>query len=94
MSNTGQSRFGSARAWWSRRGKFSKVAIIIGALIVVITIIPSGDDTNVAVPGEGPRTLSGVAWEFETGDEVFSSPAVAGGTVYVGSWDNNLYALE
>ena len=45
-------------------------------------------------PGEGPRTLSGVAWEFETGGEVFTSPAVAGGTVYVGSNDNNLYALE
>jgi len=48
MSDAGQSRFGSVRAWWSRRGKFSKAAIIIGALIVVITIIPSGDDTNVA----------------------------------------------
>jgi len=48
VSNTGQSRFGSARAWWSRRGKFSKVAIIIGALIVIGAIMSSGDDTNVA----------------------------------------------
>src|SRR5680860_1519427 len=35
MSDAGQSRFGSVRAWWSRRGKFSKVAIIVVAVIVV-----------------------------------------------------------
>ena len=34
-------------------------------------------------------------WEFETGDNVYSSPAIgADGTVYVGSHDNKVYALE
>ena len=34
-------------------------------------------------------------WEFETGDEVFSSPAIGSdGTVYVGSFDNKLYAIN
>jgi outer membrane protein assembly factor BamB len=33
-------------------------------------------------------------WEFKTGSWVTSSPAVAGGYVYVGSWDNKLYCLN
>ena len=34
-------------------------------------------------------------WEFETGRQVFSSPAIGSdGTVYVGSWDNKLYAIN
>ena len=36
-----------------------------------------------------------VIWEFETGDVVGSSPAIGSdGTIYVGSWDNNLYAIN
>ncbi|MFC1990406.1 PQQ-binding-like beta-propeller repeat protein [Chloroflexota bacterium] len=33
-------------------------------------------------------------WTFSTGGAIHSSPAVAGGTVYVGSRDNKLYALD
>ena len=33
-------------------------------------------------------------WSYETSDDVFSSPAVSGGVVYVGSRDNGLYALD
>jgi FOG: WD40-like repeat len=33
-------------------------------------------------------------WAFQTDDGVDSSPAVAGGTVYVGSHDYNLYAVD
>ena len=36
-----------------------------------------------------------VLWEFETEGMVWSSPAVgADGTVYVGSWDRKVYALD
>jgi PQQ-like domain len=34
------------------------------------------------------------AWSFATGNTVFSSPAVVNGVVYVGSRDNNVYALN
>ena len=38
-----------------------------------------------------PGTL---LWEFETGDDVWSSPAIGSdGTVYVGSYDHKLYAI-
>jgi outer membrane protein assembly factor BamB len=33
-------------------------------------------------------------WRFDTGDSVWSSPAVSSGIVYVGSWDHNLYAID
>jgi outer membrane protein assembly factor BamB len=33
-------------------------------------------------------------WTFQTGDDVYSSPAVANGVVYVGSYDHELYALD
>ena len=37
-----------------------------------------------------------VAWKFATGDNVYSSPVLSpdGSTVYVGSYDDNLYALH
>ncbi|GAA4548288.1 caspase, EACC1-associated type [Amycolatopsis samaneae] len=39
--------------------------------------------------GDGPRP-----WFFETGGEIYSSPAVDGGTVFVGSTDRGLYAVD
>jgi outer membrane protein assembly factor BamB len=39
--------------------------------------------------GEGPR-----GWSYPTGGEVYSSPTVVGGVVYVGSNDGFLYALD
>ena len=36
-----------------------------------------------------------VIWEFDAGDDVFSSPAIGSdGTVYVGSVDKKLYAIN
>lgn len=42
--------------------------------------------------GSGPRGT--VKWVFPTGGAVHSSPAVVDGTVYVGSRDGRLYALD
>jgi outer membrane protein assembly factor BamB len=44
--------------------------------------------------GEGPRTLHGVKWKFHTSGEVVSSPVLSGATLYVGSGDHYLYALD
>jgi len=33
-------------------------------------------------------------WKFHTGNVVHASPAVAAGTLYVGSWDSYFYALD
>ena len=33
-------------------------------------------------------------WTFVTGDAVTASPAVVGGSLYVGSWDGFFYAID
>ena len=45
-------------------------------------------------PSNGPTRLNELAWKFKTDGPVGSSPAVAGGVVYVGSFDYWLYALD
>ena len=41
----------------------------------------------------GPLT-NHTLWTYQTGGEVFSSPCVVNGVVYIGSNDNNVYALD
>src|SRR5690349_16595963 len=43
-----------------------------------------------------PENVPGLRkdWTYTTGGAIESSPAVAGGVVYVGSHDNNLYAFD
>ena len=53
------------------------------------------DLTNTGVSESSTGAPRGaVRWVFATGAPVHSSPAVAGGTVYVGSRDGRLYALD
>lgn len=42
----------------------------------------------------GPKVLKGPKWSFKTGGWVISSPAVSSDTVYVGSDDRHLYAID
>ena len=54
------------------------------------------DDTNTGYAAENTGPVRNVEqrWVVETGDEVWSSPSVVGGTVYVGSFDGSVYALD
>src|SRR5215475_2549911 len=45
-------------------------------------------------PGPGISKFTKVRWQFRAKGQVLSSPAVAGDTVYVGSSDHMLYALD
>jgi hypothetical protein len=58
---------------------------------------PSASNPEATKP-EPPKAKATVVvklWEFETGSDVYSSPAIGSdGTVYVGSWDNKLYAIN
>ncbi len=42
----------------------------------------------------GVQKFSKIKWKFHTDGQVISSPAVAGGTVYVGSTDGSRYAVD
>jgi outer membrane protein assembly factor BamB len=53
-----------------------------------------GDAAHRGVyPAIGPK-LVGMQWRFPTGGDVISSPAVAGGVVYIGSGDGKVYAID
>ena len=54
-----------------------------------------GDSAHTGVyPSAKVPSLDRIAWKFKTGAKVISSPAVAGGTVYIGSGDYRVYALD
>jgi outer membrane protein assembly factor BamB len=45
-------------------------------------------------PTVGVPEFHRVKWAFHTHDEVISSPAIVDGTIYIGSNDGNLYAID
>lgn len=45
------------------------------------------------VPSESEQAIKPI-WEFACEDEIRGSPAYSNGVIYVGSYDNNLYALK
>ena len=52
-------------------------------------------ETSKSKPTKAKATPGIKLWEFETGDKVTSSPAIGSdGTVYVGSWDKKLCAIN
>jgi len=58
-----------------------------------------GHDAQHTFAGRTTLTESSVrtlrkAWLFPTGDSVTATPTVVGDTVYVGSWDDNFYAVN
>jgi outer membrane protein assembly factor BamB len=52
---------------------------------------------NPQLQGTAPGQIGNkpkLAWTFATKDEIISSPAVADGTVFIGSTDNSVYAID
>jgi outer membrane protein assembly factor BamB len=65
---------------------------IVGGLLVAQGKVFFGDSEGkfYALNAETGDKL----WVFETGDKVWSTPAVSDGTLYIGSFDKKLYALN
>ena len=66
-------------------------------MIALVALVGCGkkDPVQAAAEKFANSKPGTVLWEFETGDDVSSSPAVgADGTVYVGSDDTKVYALD
>jgi eukaryotic-like serine/threonine-protein kinase len=55
-----------------------------------VVYVGSGDNSLYAVDARTGNKL----WSFATGAAIISSPAVANGVVYVGSYDGKLYAFH
>ena len=70
-------------------------------MIAVVALVGCGKKEPVQTSATKPESTKAKAtagvklWEFETGDKVYSTPAIGSdGTVYVGSDDNKLYAIK
>lgn len=53
-----------------------------------------GDASLTGVAGAAPATPLEPRWRFEAGDAIESTAAISDGTVFVGSLDGKLYALD
>src|SRR5437667_4881940 len=49
-------------------------------------------DETVLSPSNAGQLVK--LWSFKTGGAIAASPTVVGGTVYMGSWDGDEYALD
>lgn len=63
---------------------------VLQSVLVSQEGLPATPSTVAFVSGQGVLPV----WEFACEDEVRSSPTVADGILYVGAYDNNLYALD
>jgi outer membrane protein assembly factor BamB len=77
-------------------------SLLIPMLLLVVTAAHAetatmfrGDAARSGIyTGLGVPELHGVRWKFKTGGAVLSSPAVAGDSVYFGSNDGHVYAVQ
>jgi len=89
-------RFGAVNAegYWSVTGIQNYV--IAGSLHLADTDMPKFqyDNNNTGrSPFVGPQTAN-LVWNYTLGKGIYGSPVIGSdGTVYVGSWDNNVYAF-
>ena len=70
---------------------------IMGLVLCLGLGCGKNDNSEATNPEQAKsKTTAGVKlWDFETGSSVYSSPAIGSdGTIYVGSYDNNLYAIK
>jgi eukaryotic-like serine/threonine-protein kinase len=82
--------------------RWSASALLAGALATAVTLALAAQPAMFRADAPhrgiydaaGVAVLHGVRWTFRTGAAVISTPVVASGTVYVGSSDHNLYALD
>jgi eukaryotic-like serine/threonine-protein kinase len=74
-----------------------RLALTLSAVAAFAQNLPmfrGGLDHTGVYQATGLRQAPAVQWRFQTAGRILSSPAVAGGIVYVGSSDQNFYALD
>lgn len=80
--------------------KICRAAAILAALhaTAATALPPAMFKSDPALTGvyaaPPPRALTGIAFTFRTGGPIRGTPTLAGGTLYVGSEDHRLYAID
>jgi len=79
--------------------RWSSAAEMKQALLATPTLLGSASAATArpaaaGAPARGRSASTELLWSFKCEDEVRSSPTVAGGMLFVGCYDTNLYALD
>ena len=81
-------RFGSAREMKEALEALRQPAISAPAVVQATVAFPTSAISFAQTGNVLPL------WEFACEDEIYSSPCVSDGVVYIGSYDHNLYAID
>jgi outer membrane protein assembly factor BamB len=84
------------RLLWVTAGAALLITAIGGALAAQPDAVGMfrGDPAHTGNFSGGGPVLAGLAWRFATNGDVVSSPTIVRGTVYVGSNDGHVYAID
>src|SRR5215469_8893400 len=66
----------------------------IATVLALVAAMFRSDPAHTGVYDSAAPALHSVVWRFHSADSLVSSPVVSGDTVYVGSSDGNLYAVN
>ncbi len=82
------------RAIWRHPAIIAATAVCIAVVGLVVSIITISGTPHSSSSTHASSSIGQVRWSYYTGGRVVSSPAVAGGTVYIASPKGNVYALD
>jgi len=80
---------GELRWVYPREGKLG--SIVGGPVVALGKVYIGGSDEKVYALNAATGDKE---WEFQTGNKIWSTPAIDGETLYIGSFDRKLYALN
>jgi outer membrane protein assembly factor BamB len=66
----------------------------VAVAVVVVASLWTGILAQPGAVGTADAAPADVEWTYPTQGDIFASPTIADGTVYVGSFDGNLYAVD
>ncbi len=75
---------------YPREGYFS--GPVVGGAVVALEMVYFGCSDGKVYALDAANGFK--EWEFETGDKIWSTPAIKDGTIFIGSFDKKLYALD
>jgi len=83
------SNSGALRWVYPREGNFEPV---IGGVVVALGKVYIGGSDGIVYALDAET--GDWKWEFQTGGKIWSTPAIDGDTLFIGSFDKKLYALD
>jgi outer membrane protein assembly factor BamB/tRNA A-37 threonylcarbamoyl transferase component Bud32 len=79
---------------WASAEDFKQALLTTPTVTGMLSPVTTKASTTSAANRSKTATSTELVWSFRAEDELRSSPCIANGMVYVGSYDSNLYAID